>query len=338
MSRKRRAVVDDQKQAQMSDKKNSKTRKAVIHYEPGPLSRFIGPRYWLIWTGLAVVRLLMFLPFSWQLWLGRRLGELLFFLLPGRRFYASRNLELCFPEMAAQERSKILKDNFRNLGMSVFETAMSWWASGREMQGLYEVEGLEEVDEALAAGHGVILLTAHFTPLELCGRMLNHAGLSYDAMYRRHNNPLIEEVMRRGREKCAATVIAKKDLRGLLKSLRANRPVWYAPDQKNRASMSSVVPFFGVPAVSSVATSSIAKSSKALVLPFVGLRDGNRARYRLKIFPPFSDFPSDDPVADTLRINQTIEGWIRDCPDQYYWVHRRFRHRPESYGDAYARN
>lgn len=100
--------------------------------------------------------------------------------------------------------------------------------------------------------------------------------------------------------------------------------------------MSAVVPFFGEPAVTSTATSSIARSSKAAVVPFVSTRDGNRPYYKLKILPALDDFPSDDMLADTLRINRAIESWIRECPAQYYWVHRRFRDRPEEYGDAYA--
>ncbi len=311
--------------------------KGVNHYPPGSLTRFIGPRFWLAWSGLILLRLIILLPLSIQLWLGRRLGEILFYLLPRRRFYAARNLELCFPEFDTARRSKVLKDSFRNVGMSVFETAMAWWASDRRMQDIYEIEGLDEIGKGLAKGHGVILLTAHFTSLDICGRMLNIAGLSYDAMYRRHNNPLLDEIMRRGRERCARTAIAKKDLRGIIRSLRDNRPVWYAPDQRSRGSMSEVVPFFGEPAMTGTATTSIAKSSQALVLPFVTIRDGNRPHYKLKIFPALDDFPGDDAIADTLRINRVIESWIRECPEQYYWVHRRFKYRPEKYGDAYAR-
>lgn len=309
----------------------------VIHYPPGSLSRFIGPRFWPLWGGLTLLRLAIMLPLSVQLWLGRRLGEALFHVLPGRRFFAARNLELCFPEFDEARRRKLLKDNFRNIGMSVFEIAMAWWASDRRLQGLYEIEGLDEVAMELADGHGVILLTAHFTSLDICGRMLNIAGLSYDAMYRRHNNPLMEEIMRRGRERCARTAIAKTDLRGIIRSLRNNRPVWYAPDQRSRGRMSAVVAFFGEAAVTSTATSLIAKSSQARVLPLVTTRDGNRPHYKLRILPALDDFPGDDALADTLRINRVIESWIRECPEQYYWVHRRFRYRPEEHGDAYAR-
>lgn len=301
------------------------------------MSRFIGPRFWPTWSGLILLRLAIMLPLSIQLWLGRGLGGILFHLLPERRFYAARNLELCFPEFDEAARRKILKHSFRNIGMSVFETAMAWWASDHRLEGLYEIEGLDEVGKALADGHGVILLTAHFTSLDICGRMLNIAGLSYDAMYRRHNNPLMEEIMRRGRERCARTAIAKRDLRGIIRSLRGNRPVWYAPDQRSRGSMSAVVPFFGEAAVTSTATSLIAKSSRARVMPLVTIRDGNRPHYKLRILPALDNFPGDDAVADTLRINRAIESWIRECPEQYYWVHRRFRYRPEEYGDAYAR-
>jgi len=109
-------------------------------------------------------------------------------------------------------RRNLLRESFRNLGMSFFETAMAWWASDDRLKDLCTIDGMQEVERGLAEGHGVILLTAHFASLDICGRILNIAGLSYDAMYRRHNNPLIEEVMRRGRERCAKTAIAKRDL------------------------------------------------------------------------------------------------------------------------------
>ena len=126
----------------------------VIHYPPGSLSRFIGPRFWPVWSGLTLLRLIIMLPLSNQLWLGRRLGEILFYVLPRRRFFAARNLELCFPEFDKARHSQILKDSFRNVGMSVFETAMAWWASDRRMQDIYEIEGLDEVAKGLAEGHG----------------------------------------------------------------------------------------------------------------------------------------------------------------------------------------
>lgn len=313
-----------------------KNSSVVAQHLPGSLFRFVGPKYWPVWAALIFLRLAIMLPLSMQLWLGRRLGEILFYLMRGRRFFAARNLELCFPEIDETRRRMILKESFHSLGMSVFETAMGWWASSRRMQGLYEIEGLDEVGKGLAHGHGVILLTAHFTSLDLCGRMLNHAGLSYDAMYRRLDHPLLQEIMRRGRERCAQTAISKRDLRGIIRSLRNNRPLWYAPDQSSWGSMSAMVPFFGEPAATSVATVSIARSSKARVVPFVAMRDGNKPYYRLRILPALDDFPGNDPIADTLRINRVIENWIRECPSQYYWIHRRFKHRPEEYGDAYA--
>jgi KDO2-lipid IV(A) lauroyltransferase len=291
---------------------------------PTPLYQFLAPRYWPVWLALGVVRLLVALPFGAQLVAGRVIGRVALLFARERRAIAARNLELAFPELDAAARRALLQRHFESLGMSIIETGMCWWASDERVGRLVEVSGLEHAHAALAAGHGAIMLTGHFTTLDLGGRFLTRLA-PVSAMYRPHRNPLFEEIMRRGRERSARQAFVKTDVRAMIRALRTNL-VWYAPDQAHkRGKYSAVVPFFGVPAPTNTATSSFARLGKAPVIPFFPVRLPGRAGYRLDILPPLQDFPGPDPVADALRINRLLEERIRLCPEQYLWVHRRFK-------------
>jgi KDO2-lipid IV(A) lauroyltransferase len=290
-----------------------------------PLYRFLAPRYWPVWLALGMVRLLVALPYGAQQVAGRIIGRTALAFTRQRRAIAARNFELAFPELDVTARRKLLRRHFESLGMSIIETGMCWWASDGRIARLVEVSGLEHIEAALAAGHGAIMLTGHFTTLDLGGRFLTRVA-PVSAMYRPHRNPLFEEIMRRGRERSAREAFVKTDVRAMIRALRTNHLVWYAPDQAHkRGKYSAVVPFFGVPAPTNTATSSFARLGQAPVIPFFPLRLPGRAGYRLEILPPLNDFPGSDPVADALRINRLLEERIRLCPEQYLWVHRRFK-------------
>jgi KDO2-lipid IV(A) lauroyltransferase len=302
---------------------------------PTPLYRFLAPRYWPVWLALGVVRLLVALPFGAQLVAGRGIGRTALVFARKRRAIAARNLDLAFPELDAAARRDLLRRHFESLGMSVIETGMCWWASDERVARLAEVSGLEHAQAALAAGHGAIMLTGHFTTLDLGGRFLTRLA-PVSAMYRPHRNPLFEEIMRRGRERSARQAFVKTDVRAMIRALRTNL-VWYAPDQAHqRGKYSAVVPFFGVPAPTNTATSTFARLGKAPVIPFFPVRLPGRAGYRLEILPPLEDFPGPDPAQDALRINRLLEERIRMCPEQYLWVHRRFKQAGEGGADHYG--
>ena len=290
-----------------------------------PLYRFLAPRYWPVWLALGIVRLLVALPYGAQRVAGRIIGRTSLAFARQRRDIAARNFELAFPELDVAARRDLLRRHFESLGMSIIETGMCWWASDARIARLVEVSGLEHVEAALAAGRGAIMLTGHFTTLDLGGRFLTRVA-PVSAMYRPHRNPLFEEIMRRGRERSARQAFVKTDVRAMIRALRTNHLVWYAPDQAHkRGKYSAVVPFFGVPAPTNTATSAFARLGNAPVIPFFPLRLPGRAGYRLEILPQLNDFPGSDPVADALRINQLLEERIRQCPEQYLWVHRRFK-------------
>ena len=301
-----------------------------------PLYRFLAPRYWGVWLLLAAGRLLVALPFRAQLLAGRAIGRVAHLFGGKRRAIAARNLELAFPELAEDERRRLLRRHFESLGMSVIETGMCWWAGDARIARLAEVSGLEHLEAALAAGHGAILLTGHFTTLDIGGRFLARQ-VPVSAMYRPHRNPLFEEIMRRGRERTANQAFVKTDVRAMIRELRNNRLIWYAPDQAHkRGKYSAVVPFFGVPAPTNTATSAFARLGKAPVIPFFPLRLPGRAGYRVEILPPLEGFPGPDPAEDAARINRLLEERIRLCPEQYLWVHRRFKQAGPDGADHYG--
>lgn len=300
-----------------------------------PTSLF-SPRFWPTWIGVGVLWLLTRLPYRWQLGLGRALGATSMHLSPRRRHIAETNIRVCFPELTETERRRLVREHFASLGMSVLEVAMGWWASERRLRALGRLEGLEHLQQALARGKGVILLSAHFTPLELGGRLLSlHAP--FHVMYRQHQNPAVEHVQRRNRETHFERAIPRDDPRGMLRSLRQNKAVWYAPDQNYGHKNSVFAPFFGVPAATSTATARLARLSGAAVVPFFSTRLPHGEGYRLVLLPPLEDFPGNDIAADTARINRLIEDYVRKAPEQYLWTHRRFKNRPPGSPALYTR-
>lgn len=293
---------------------------------PSPL-RYLAPRYWPTWTMFGVLRLLVRLPWRWQMRAGTLIGRLAWHLARARRRIARTNLELCFPELTPTQRSALLRDHFDSLGRGVVETALCWWGDEQRLQHLTHIVGLHHLETAKARGKGVILLSAHFTTLELGGRLLAlHAA--FHVQYRRHKNPLFETVMRRARERRFEQAIARDDMRGFLRSLKAGNAVWYAPDQNHGGDHSLFAPFFGIPASTLTTPARIARISGAAVVPFYPMRAPDGSGYLLVLCPALENFPGDDALADATRLNRLLESVIREMPEQYLWVHRRFKTRP----------
>ncbi len=274
------------------------------------------------------------LPYRAQLAIGGMLGRMMYYASPPRRHIAAVNLRLCFPELSEIERTILLRRHFVSLGVSAVETAMSWWTPDKKLHRLAHIDGPEHLEQARKMGRGVILLSAHFTTLEIGARLLTmHTPIH--AMYREHKNPLFEAVMRRARERRCEYAIPRGDVRALLNSLKMGLPVWYAPDQNYSSKNTVFVPFFGVPASTTTATSRLARMSGAAVVPFFQHRLPGARGYALTLLPALEDFPGADIEADTLRINQLIETQIRKAPEQYLWAHRRFKTRPAGERDVY---
>lgn len=290
-----------------------------------PLTRFLGPRYWLVWVAIGFVRLVNRLPLRAQFCVGRALGRLAWLFARRDRRIADINLKLCLPELDARQRRALVRRHFESLGCAVFETGMVWWASKERLLGFIRFEGLEHLQAALARGRGALMLSAHFTSLEMGARGLTLLGPT-SIMYLTPSNDLIAELSRRGRARHTVQAISSDQIRDLLQNLKNNLPVWYAPDQRFTDKNSELVPFFGLPASSNVATSRLAKISRATVLPYFPERLADNSGYVMHIHPPFENFPSDDAVADTRRFHELIEAHVRRHPEQYLWAYKRFRH------------
>ncbi len=300
-----------------------------------PLHHFWTPRYWPTWLGMAALRAICWLPHRIRLSIGRLIGRLAERLAGGRRAVVRRNIELCFPDLAAKERNALATRHFEALGMSLIEMGLGRWASDRTHAKIARLEGLEHLQAALERGKGVILLSAHFTTLEISGRLLAMNCPPFDAVYRKNRSEFITELQRTGRERAADDTIEKRDIKKMVRKLRKGRPVWYAPDQSYDRKGAAVIPFFGVPSMHTTATSTLARLGDAVTLPYFPRRlpDGS---YVHTILPPLDDFPSDDAVEDTKKYVRVLEDHIRRCPEQYFWIHRKFKNLPEGYDDYYA--
>jgi KDO2-lipid IV(A) lauroyltransferase len=293
------------------------------------------PQYWPMWFAVGLLRVLVLLPFPTMLACGAALGTFARWLRLPQIRVARRNLALCLPELPEAERERILREHCRAVGMTVAETALIWWAPPERVRALAQFEGLEHLDRITAAGQGVILLAAHFTTLEIGAGMLTLTREAH-AVYKPSANELLTEFFRTRRAAAAAGVIARDDIRSMVRVLKGGGVVWYAPDQAYRGKGAEMVPFFGIPAASNTATSRLARLTGAAVLPYFVERLPDARGYRVRIGPPIEGFPSTDSVADTLHFHALIEAHVRRVPEQYLWLHKRFKGIAPDYPDYYA--
>ncbi|HEX7916722.1 LpxL/LpxP family Kdo(2)-lipid IV(A) lauroyl/palmitoleoyl acyltransferase [Rudaea sp.] len=286
------------------------------------------PRYWPSWLGVGVMKLVARLPYRVLHLLGRTLG-LLTRQLPGaRRRIAQRNLEICFPELSAGERERLLRATLADLGLMLVEFAFAWMGSDRALARVpCAIEGLEHLEACRAQGRGVLLVGAHFSHLELCARLVSQR-IRIAGMYRVMDNPVFEHEVLRARLHYAEAMYTKDELLATVKYLRRGGTLWYAPDQDMRGKDSVFVPFFGVDAATITATHHLARLSGAAVIPFFHRRLPDGRGYALRLEAPLENFPTTDAAADTARVNAQIERMVREAPEQYLWVHKRFKSRP----------
>jgi KDO2-lipid IV(A) lauroyltransferase len=300
-----------------------------------PLTSYWGPRYWPVWLGMGLLRLLCLLPHRTALATGRLFGRIAHRVGGSRRAIVRRNIELCFPDLSPEQRDALAYEHFKALGMTLIEMGLGRWASDRHLQSITRLTGIEHVRRALDSGRGVILLSAHFTTLEIMGRVLSQHIPPFDAVFRQNRSEFMTELQRTGRERSAETTIEKRDIKKMVRSLRQARLVWYAPDQSYNRKGAAVIPFFGVPAMHTTATSTLARLGDAAVVPFFPRRLEDSS-YEMTLLPALEDFPGDDPVNDTRRYLELLEQHVRTCPEQYFWVHKKFKDLPDGYPDYYA--
>ena len=284
------------------------------------------PRHWPVWLGVGLCMALARLPWGLQRAMGAAVGWLALRLLPDRREAARTNLALCLPELDGPAREALLRANFRDVGIGLFEFARAWWGEVAPMRASARIEGLEILQRLQAEGRGVLLVSGHFMTLELCGRLLcDHVPLA--GMYRKHRSPVMEWAVLRGRLRYASAMFGNGDTRAAIRHLKRGGFLWYAPDQDMRGKDTVFAPFFGIPAATITATHQFARMTGCAVVPFFHRREG--ADYVLQVGQPLSPFPTDDAVADTAAVNAAIEAMVRQAPSQYLWLHRRFKRQPD---------
>ena len=275
------------------------------------------------------------LPFPLLWALGSVLGRLGYWLAGSRRLVARRNLELCLPELAPAERARLLRAHFGWLGVAALCQGIAWNASRARLARLVQLRHRERIDACIAAGRPVIVLVPHFVGLELGGAAftaLVHSGVY---MYQKIRNPVVDHQVKRARQRFGSVSVERQDdLRGLVREIKRGTPFFYLPDQDG-GRRGIFVPFCGVPAATVPMLGRFAAMTDAVVIPtFARFRPWGRG-LELIFDPPLADFPSGDPPRDTARMNQVIESRLREMPDQYFWVHRRFKTRPPGAAPVY---
>jgi KDO2-lipid IV(A) lauroyltransferase len=285
------------------------------------------PGYWLIWISFGLLRITALFPYSAQLFIGKIVGRLFQLTSRSRQQTVDINLQLCFPEKAKIERDKIKNQCFENIGIALLEMSMCWWWSERRLKPLVEIRGQEHIDAVFKTGRGVILLTGHFTSLEIGGRLFT-LTIPLQAMYRAQKNLLFDSYLYSRRNRYLVDTISRKNTRGLIKGIKNLVPTWYAPDQNFPNEKNVFAPFMGVQTATISASSRLAQSSGAAMLPFYPERKQDGSGYILWIGAPLENFPSGDEVRDATAINASIEKFVRMNPAQYMWVKKRFTTRP----------
>jgi KDO2-lipid IV(A) lauroyltransferase len=278
------------------------------------------------WFGVGLLWLLHWLPLPVQAAIGNALGGL-FALLPGRRHrIVATNLALCFPDIPQAVRRRWLRRTFQASVRAMLDHGVMCWGSEAQLRRLIRIDNPEA-----AMGDGVrpvIWLAPHFVGLVMGGVRLS-MDHRLSTMYRPAKNPVIDRMMLLGRSRFSPVLIAKEDgIKPVLKTLKDRLPFYYLPDQDQGRHNAVFVPFFGVPTATLSALPRLARLTGAQVVPAVTRQLPDGQGYAVHFHPPWDNYPSGDLEADVARMNAFIEDRIREMPEQYLWLHRRFKTRP----------
>ncbi len=309
-------------------------RKEITHL-PQFSAALLHPRYWLTWFGVGILWLIVQLPYPILYRLGCGLGRLAMRFMKRRVHVATRNLELCFPDMPPDERHALVVKNFESTGMGLLETGMAWFWSNKRIARWMDVINFEPVYELQRQKRGILLIGIHFLTLELGARMfgMQSPGIG---VYRPNDNPVIDWLQTWGRLRSNKTMLDRKDLKGMVKALKSGEVVWYAPDHDYGPRASVFVPLFAVDqAATTSGTWMLSRLSGAALVPFVPRRKPDGKGYELVMLDPELSPPLDDAETTAAWMNKIVEKCILMAPEQYMWLHRRFKTRPEGVPSRY---
>ena len=286
---------------------------------------------------LCAMRVVAPMPWSVQRAIGTAAGWLMYRLMRRRRRIADTNLAVCFPHHDQAARSRLVRRHFRSLGFGLVEIALAWYGSDARIMPRGRIVGAEHLQAALAHGRGVIMLSGHFTTFEIGGRIFT-SRFKAGATYRPHNNPWWDAAIRVGRGRYVADLIPHRDARAMVRYLRRNHILWYAPDQdfsRARGRNRVFARFFAERASTTTATAWLARTTGARVVPFATYRHPDDSGWEVVLRPALDDFPSGDDLVDAERLNAVLEDQIERSVEQYLWVHRRFKSRPPGMPPVY---
>lgn len=295
----------------------------------------LSPRYWPTWIALAFLWLISWLPLPLTRPLAWGFGTLLYWLHGARRRVVQINIDCCFSELSPRARRKIVKQHFRALGQTPFDSAIAWWAPAWRLRRLARLHGREHFDRALRDKRNVILLAPHFLALDVGGiRVCMDTPIV--SVFRHPKNLAIRLVMEHGRT-CRGVRLVEynKPFTALVRAVKAGQPLYYLPDQDPGRRNAVFAPFFGMPTATFSVLGRLAEMTDAVVIPCISVQRPWGLGYDITFFPPLDNFPSGDALADTTRMNAEIEKAARRWPAQYFWVHKRFKTRPEGEVDFY---
>lgn len=303
----------------------------------------VHPRYWLTWVYMLFLFLLAQLPFRLQMFMGRYLGRMLYHLMGTRRYVAERNIELCFPEKNKAQRDALVKKHFETNGITLFETGMAWFMPYWRLRKRFVIKGearwreLQKQNEE-GGKKGALIMAVHFNTLEITNVAINRL-FNMSMSYRPHNNPVYDIVQRYGRERHnpQSEAVSRNDVRGMVRAMKNGGWLWYAADQDYGPKVSDFIPWFGIDAAMVSAPPRLAAMAD---VPIVGISYRRLAGYRgyeIEFMPAFESLPSGDNHADLHVLSQHYERCIRNNPEEYLWVHRRFKTRPQGQEKLYTK-
>lgn len=297
---------------------------------------YLTPGYWPLWFAIGLLRLSVYLPNSVMQKIGSALGMLIYRVTPSRRRAARINIKQAYPDFTKKEIETLNKKSFKNLGISIFEMGIAWFEKNSVLKQQCQIEGKEHLDQAIKDNTAVILLTGHFTTLEIGSRLIGFYCNKYNGVFKKAHNPLFNALMVHYRSNFGDELINNKNVRGIIRGLKKGHATWFAPDQDFRHQDIVFTPFLGGIASTLTATAKMAKMTKASVVPFYPVRLENGKGFKLIVLPALENFPSDDIEADSARVNKAIENMVYDCPEQYLWSHKRFKTQADRSSNIYA--
>ena len=286
---------------------------------------YLSPKYWPMWFMIGLLRLSVFLPTVVTQWLGSALGTLIYYVAPSRKRVSRINIKQAFPNFTETEINTLNKKAFQSLGTSVFEMGAAWFEKSSVLKKHCLIEGKENLDDAISKNKPIILLTGHFTTLEIGGRLISFYCNKTSGVYKKARNPLFNAIMVNNRSIILDDIIENKNVRGIIRGLKEGYATWFAPDQDFKRQDIVFTPFLGGIATTLTATAKLARITDASVVPFYPVRLEKGKGFKLVVLPALDNFPTDDIKADSARVNKTIEDMVYNLPEQYIWSHKRFK-------------